>query len=40
VALADDEATQVTRTAFLAGDTGRRRSALIAAAELWKRLEG
>ena len=28
----------VTRTAFLAGDQGRRRAALVAAAELWRRL--
>jgi nicotinamide-nucleotide amidase len=38
VALDDGRVTQVTRTAFLGGDMGRRRSALIAAAELWKRL--
>jgi len=31
-------ATQVTRTAFLGGDEGRRRAALVACAELWKRL--
>jgi nicotinamide-nucleotide amidase len=37
VALGDD-VTQVTRTAFLGGEMGRRRAALIAAAELWKRL--
>ena len=29
---------RVTRTAFLAGDLGRRRAALVAAAELWRRL--
>jgi len=29
---------RVTRTAFLAGDQGRRRAALVAAAELWRRL--
>jgi molybdenum cofactor synthesis domain-containing protein len=29
---------QVTRTAFLGGDAGRRRAALIACAELWQRL--
>ncbi|MEA2623252.1 MAG: hypothetical protein QOH61_2162 [Chloroflexota bacterium] len=38
VALADGDVHQVTRTAFLGGDMGRRRAALIAAAELWKRL--
>ena len=30
--------TEVTRTAFQAGEFGRRRAALIAAAELWSRL--
>jgi nicotinamide-nucleotide amidase len=30
--------SEVTRTAFQAGDVGRRRAALIAAAELWTRL--
>jgi len=30
--------SRVTHTAFLAGDVGRRRAALIAASELWKRL--
>lgn len=38
VALPDGSVTQVTRTAFLGGDMGRRRAAVIAAAELWKRL--
>ena len=38
VALGDGSVTQVTRTAFLGGEMGRRRAALIAAAELWKRL--
>lgn len=38
VALGGDSVTQVTRTAFLGGDMGRRRAALVAAAELWKRL--
>jgi nicotinamide-nucleotide amidase len=38
VALRDD-VSQVTRTAFLGGEMGRRRAALIAAAELWKRLD-
>jgi nicotinamide-nucleotide amidase len=37
VALGDD-VSQVTRTAFLGGEMGRRRAALITAAELWKRL--
>lgn len=30
--------TQVTRTAFLGGESGRRRAALLACAELWSRL--
>ena len=38
VAGASRETSQVTRTAFLGGETGRRRAALIAAAELWTRL--
>lgn len=38
VALSDGRVSQLTRTAFLGGETGRRRAALIAAAELWKRL--
>jgi nicotinamide-nucleotide amidase len=38
VAGAGRETSQVTRTAFLGGETGRRRAALIAAAELWTRL--
>ncbi|MET1231318.1 MAG: molybdopterin-binding protein [Candidatus Limnocylindrales bacterium] len=29
---------RITRTAFLKGDQGRRRAALVAAAELWRRL--
>jgi nicotinamide-nucleotide amidase len=29
---------RITRTAFLRGDQGRRRAALVAAAELWRRL--
>ena len=33
-----DGATQVSRTAFLSGDPGRRRAALLACAELWTRL--
>ncbi len=38
MALDDGSVNQVTRTAFLGGDMGRRRAAVIAAAELWKRL--
>ncbi len=34
----DGQVTQVTRTAFLGGESGRRRAALIACAELWARL--
>jgi nicotinamide-nucleotide amidase len=34
----EDGVTQVTRTAFLGGDPGRRRAALLACAELWARL--
>jgi nicotinamide-nucleotide amidase len=34
----DGRTARVTRTAFLAGDQGRRRAALVAAAELWRRL--
>jgi hypothetical protein len=37
IAFAED-VTQVTRTAFLGGDEGRRRAALVACAELWRRL--
>jgi hypothetical protein len=33
-----DVVTQVTRTAFLGGEMGRRRAALLACAELWTRL--
>lgn len=33
-----DRAWQVTRTAFLGGEAGRRRTALLAAAELWRAL--
>jgi nicotinamide-nucleotide amidase len=35
----DGQVTQVTRTAFLGGESGRRRAALLACAELWTRLE-
>ncbi len=34
----DGQVTQVTRTAFLGGESGRRRAALLACAELWTRL--
>ena len=34
----DGEVSQVTRTAFLGGESGRRRAALLACAELWTRL--
>jgi molybdenum cofactor synthesis domain-containing protein len=35
----DGRASRVTHTAFLGGDMGRRRAALIAASELWRRLD-
>jgi nicotinamide-nucleotide amidase len=34
----DGNVSQVTRTAFLGGESGRRRAALLACAELWTRL--
>jgi nicotinamide-nucleotide amidase len=34
----DAQVTQVTRTAFLGGESARRRAALLACAELWTRL--
>jgi hypothetical protein len=34
----DGRVTQVTRTAFLGGESGRRRATLLACAELWTRL--
>jgi len=34
----DGQVTQVTRTALLGGEAGRRRAALLACAELWTRL--
>jgi len=37
-ALGDREVSQVVRTAFLGGDEGRRRAALLACAELWRLL--
>ena len=41
VAIATDgETSRATRTAFQRGDAGRRRAALVACAELWRRLSG
>ena len=39
IAISGDGPTiRVTRTAFLGGEEGRRRAALVACAELWRRL--
>ncbi len=39
IALGHRDVSQVVRTAFLSGDEGRRRTALLACAELWRELE-
>jgi nicotinamide-nucleotide amidase len=36
----DGETSRASRTAFQRGDSGRRRAALVACAELWRRLSG
>jgi hypothetical protein len=35
----DGAAARVSRTVFLSGEIGRRRAAVAAATELWRRLE-